>query len=285
VKVDRGTYCSGFVRASSFAFVQEQTDDKAPNSNVSFDKELRRQVRMKIGFRTIRSILFVLALNIPVFAQSIDGSVTGGVSSSAVDFASTLDSSTGTPYRLERGDNEFGFWGGFSPKATTIFAGLHEDEAADRKFFLAAFRYGRTLAANDHVALQYTLDAIPVAIATGVIVSRTTVGGVTTFQRETAYGVGLTPAALQLDFANGSKVHPFIHVNGGFLGFNKAVPIEDSGQFAFVGEAGGGLRFFTSESRAVTLGVRFHHISNGNRSGANRGLNQFVIYAGFSIFK
>src|SRR5690349_23914486 len=189
------------------------------------------------------------------------------------------------PFLLKRGDNELGFWGGFSPKATTIFGGLHDDEAEDRKFFIAAFRYGRTLAANHSLALQYTLDAVPVAVATGTIVNRTTVGGVTTFQRETAYGGGITPLGLQLDFRNGSKVHPFAHVNGGLLYFNKSVPIEDSGRFAWVGEAGGGVRIFTSERRAVSLGVRFHHISNGNRQGSNRGLNQFVFYAGFSVFK
>ena len=49
------------------------------------------------------------------------------------------------PFLLTRGDNEFGFWGGFSPKATTIFEGLREDEAEDRKFFITAFRYSRTL--------------------------------------------------------------------------------------------------------------------------------------------
>ena len=186
---------------------------------------------------------------------------------------------------LERGDNEFGFWGGFSPKATTVFEGLSESEAEDRKFFLAAFRYGRTLAANDKLALQWTVDAVPVAVATGTIVSRSFAGGTETFQRETAYGAGITPIGLQLDFANGSKVHPFVHLNGGFLYFNKSMPIEDSGQFQFVGEAGGGVRIFTSDKRAVSIGVRFHHISNGDRQGANRGLNNFVIYAGFSIFK
>jgi hypothetical protein len=190
-----------------------------------------------------------------------------------------------TAQTLERGDNEFGFWGGFSPKATTIFEGLREDEAEDRKFFLAAFRYGRTLAANNTLALQYTVDVVPVAVATGVITARTSVAGVDIFQRETAYGAGITPIGLQLDFANGSKVHPFAHVNGGFLYFNKEVPIEDSGHFAFVGEAGGGVRIFTSDKRAVSVGVRFHHISNGDRAGSNRGLNQFVVYAGFSIFK
>jgi lipid A 3-O-deacylase PagL len=196
-------------------------------------------------------------------------------------FAQTNDN----PFKLKRGDNEFGFWGGFSPAATTIFGGLHDDEAKDRKFVIAAFRYGRTLAANNSLALQYTLDAVPLAVATGTIVSRTTVAGVDTFQRETAYGGGVTPLGLQLDFANGSKVHPFAHVNGGLLWFNKSVPIEDAGKLALVGEAGGGVRIFTSERRAVSIGVRFHHISNGDRAGSNRGLNQFVIYAGFSIFK
>jgi hypothetical protein len=213
--------------------------------------------------RFIYIIVILIFVSAPAFAQSDDN-----------------------PFLLKRGDNEWGFWAGFSPKATTIFEGLREDEAADRKFFIAALRYGRTLAANNSVALQYTIDAVPVAVATGVIVARSTSPtGVDTFRRETAYGAGLTPIGLQLDFANGSKVHPFVHVNGGFLYFNKEVPIEDSGHFAFVGEAGGGVRIFTSERRAVNIGVRFHHISNGDTSGSNRGLNQFVIYAGFSVFR
>ena len=64
------------------------------------------------------------------------------ICASAPVFAQTDDN----PFLLKRGDNEWGFWAGFSPKATTIFEGLHEDEAEDRKFFIAALRYGRTLA-------------------------------------------------------------------------------------------------------------------------------------------
>jgi hypothetical protein len=217
---------------------------------------------MKLCGPVVGLFVLVVCLSSSVFAQSDDN-----------------------PFLLKRGDNEFGGWAGFSPKATTIFGGLRDDEAEERKFFIAAFRYGRTLAANDSLALQYTLDAIPVALATGTIVSRTTTGGVTTFERETAYGAGVTPLGLQLDFANGAKVHPFIHVNGGLLWFNKSVPIEDAGKLALVGEAGGGIRIFTSDKRAVSIGVRFHHISNGDRTGSNRGLNQFVITAGYSVFK
>ena len=218
---------------------------------------------MKLFGPVVCTLVLVVCFNSSVFAQSDDN-----------------------PFLLKRGDNEFGVWAGFSPKATTIFGGLRDDEAEERKFFIAAFRYGRTLAANDSLALQYTLDAIPVALATGPIISRTTSpAGVTTFQRETAYGGGVTPLGLQLDLANGAKVHPFIHVNGGLLWFNKSVPIEDAGKLALVGEAGGGIRIFTSERRALNIGVRFHHISNGDRAGSNRGLNQLVITAGFSVFK
>lgn len=214
-----------------------------------------------------------------------DNTASETVSSAASQNTNQDDS----PYTLKSGDNEFGFWGGGAFSATTIFGGLTDAEASDRKFVIAAFRYGRTLAANDSLALQYTLDAIPLAIATGNIEEQTTVvtpgGSVTTFRRETAYGIGVTPLGVQLDFANSSRVKPFVHVNGGLLVFNESVPLPDAGKLALVGEAGGGLRVFTSERRAVTLGVRFHHISNGDRAGANRGLNQFIIYAGFSIFK
>lgn len=201
-----------------------------------------------------------------------------------VSAASAPDVTDG-PYTLRKGDDEFGIWAGGSFTATTVFGGLTDAEAADRKFFQIGLRYGRTLYANDSVALQYTLDAIPIAVATGNLVVNTRVAGVTTFRRETAYGAGVTPLGLQLDFANGSRVHPFIHVNGGLLVFNQSMPLPDAGRFTLVGETGGGVRIFTSDRRAITLGVKFHHISNGDRSGSNRGLNQFVIHGGFSIFK
>lgn len=208
------------------------------------------------------------------------------VTLSCASFAGAQDDSD---YKLKRGDNEFGVWGGGAFGATTVFGGLTDAEADERGFVIAAFRYGRTLAASDHLALQYTLDAIPMALAIGNIESATTVvtpaGPVTTFTRDTAYGAGVTPLGLQLDFGNSSRVKPFIHVNGGLLVFNESVPLPDAGKLALVGEAGAGVRVFTSGRRAVNFGVRFHHISNGDRAGSNRGLNQFIFYAGFSVFK
>ena len=235
---------------------------------------------MKSYFTTVSIVALTVVLSVVTNAQ-----IPSSPRASVVVATATSPADDDAPYTLKGGDNEFGGWAGISFKATTIFAGLSEAEAADRKFFLAAFRYGRTLYANDSIALQYTLDAIPVAVATGVITGRTSVGGVTVFQGDTAYGGGVSPLGFQIDFANGSRVHPFAHVTAGILGFTKAVPIEDSGKLAFTLEGGGGVRIFTSARRAITLGLRLHHISNGDRTGSNRGLNQFVFYAGYSVFK
>lgn len=196
--------------------------------------------------------------------------------------------SAGQTYELKKGMNEWGFWAGVAPSATHAFGGLHEDETRDRHLVLAAFRYGRVFAANRSVAWEYTLDAIPLALAGGNIISAvraTPEGAIISAQRETTYGAGVSPLGLQLNFSNQSKVKPFVHINAGLLVFNKPVPLPDAGRLAFTLEGGGGVRVFTSERHAVTLGVRLHHISNGDRSGSNRGLNEFVIYAGFSVFR
>ncbi|HKO95888.1 MAG TPA: acyloxyacyl hydrolase [Pyrinomonadaceae bacterium] len=227
------------------------------------------------------SILIIAAGALSVTAQSdISPSEDSESSSVAAPAPWTIDG----PYTLKKGDNEFGIWAGGSFAATTAFGGLTDAEADDRKFFQVGLCYGRTLYSNDSVALQYHFDAIPIAVATGNLVNAT-FAGLPTVRRETSYGAGLTPLGLQLDFANGSRVHPFIHVNGGLLVFNKSMPLPDAGRLALVGETGGGVRIFTSDRRAVTLGAKFYHISNGDRSGSNRGLNHFVIYGGFSIFK
>ena len=244
---------------------------------------------MRIPLRIIiTSLLLIIAFVVFGSAQDAIAATRVATNSTRSETVAAPGQSAGSddsPYRLKRGDNEFGVWGGGAFTATTIFGGLTDAEADERGFVIAAFRYGRTLAANKSMALQYTLDAIPLAVATGNIESSTTVGGITTFRRASAYGAGVTPLGLQLDFANNSHVKPFIHVNGGLLVFNESVPLPDSGKLALIGETGAGLRIFTSERRAVSLGTRFHHISNDDRAGSNRGLNQFIIYAGFSIFK
>lgn len=229
-----------------------------------------------VGF--VVSLLFVFGIcGLTVFGQAANNH--------AEIIAKTQATPQNSPYALKKGTNEFGVWGGGAFSATTIFGGLREDEAKDRGFIIAGLRYGRILLTSKTTSLKYTFDAIPVAIATGSITKRNTTGSTTTFTRENVYGAGITPLGFQLNFARQQRVQPFINLDGGLLFFSKPVPLPESGKFSYVGETGGGVQIFTRERRAVTLGLKFHHISNGGRQAVNRGLNTFVFHIGYSIFK
>jgi len=78
---------------------------------------------------------------------------------------------------------------------------------------------------------------------------------------------------------------PFWDLGLGMLWTNLAPRIpEQSTQFNFVLESGPGVQYFATERVAVTLGVRFHHISNAQLGDRNKGLNSTLGYAGVSLF-
>jgi hypothetical protein len=59
---------------------------------------------------------------------------------------------------------------------------------------------------------------------------------------------------------------------------------EQSTQFNFVLESGPGVQYFVTDRVALTLGARFHHISNAGLGDRNRGLNSTLGYVGLSFF-
>ena len=78
---------------------------------------------------------------------------------------------------------------------------------------------------------------------------------------------------------------PFWDLGLGMLWTNLAPRIpEQSTQFNFVLESGPGVQYFATERVALTLGVRFHHISNAQLGDRNKGLNSTLGYAGVSLF-
>ena len=78
---------------------------------------------------------------------------------------------------------------------------------------------------------------------------------------------------------------PFWDLGLGMLWTNLAPRIpEQSTQFNFVLESGPGVQYFATERVALTLGVRFHHISNAGLGDRNKGLNSTLGYAGVSLF-
>jgi Lipid A 3-O-deacylase (PagL) len=191
--------------------------------------------------------------------------------------AETRSGSTGLP--LTRGTNQFGFWGGYSPKSF-VFEGTSQD----RKLFLLNLQYSRVLFAARPLTLKYTTEVVPVALETQpseFFVSR---GELEFDPGGTAYGAGVSPVGFQVNFGP-KKVQPFLNGSVGLLYFNRQVPLRDSSQFNFTYTGGAGVEIFVRPGRSLTLGWKYHHLSNAETGTLNPGIDSGVFYAGFSWFR
>lgn len=101
------------------------------------------------------------------------------------------------------------------------------------------------------------------------------------------YGFAVTPLGFTFDFARRRKVYPFLETNEGIIASTEPIPINIDGATGlnFLIDLGGGVRINTGGRRAVTIGYKFLHISNGFTSAVNPGVDNNVFYAGFSILK
>lgn len=185
--------------------------------------------------------------------------------------AEALQAPVQSSYALLEGTNEFGLWVGGSPDSTRSIG-----KTEDRRLLLVALRYGRVLAAWESTSLEYTLDIFPAAVVFVPEDARRS--------RSTIYGAGISPLGLKLNFGQQSWIKPFVGASVGFLYFEDDVPVPRSSRFNFTPEIGLGLQFFLNPKNAVTVGYKFHHISNANTGRRNPGMDSHVFYAGFSFF-
>ncbi len=187
----------------------------------------------------------------------------------------------------ETGKNEFMFWGGFSPDSSTVFRGT--GRTPDARFGIVAFRYSRRFNNNDKVNLKYTVDAVPLAVLNypDVRIPSLVIGG-SPIQvqrvRETRRAFGIAPLGLQVNFRPRKKIQPFIGASGGLLYFNKTTPNFVGTRFNFTADVGGGLEIKLKQKRAVTIGYKYYHVSNGDRGIENPGFDHNIFYIGYTFF-
>jgi hypothetical protein len=188
------------------------------------------------------------------------------------------------------GSNEFTVWGGYSPNSPKLI-GVTED----RHLTMVGFGYARVMLASDVVAWKFTIDTVPL-----ILVSEPTFAGTEIAQpsrvpaafrwllgRRTTYGIGLMPVGFQFNFRPRKRIQPVAGINGGFAFFaSRDVPVPASANFNFMFSAGPGVQIFTSESRSITLGYRFHHISNADTGNPfNPGIDSNFFYAAYSFHR
>ena len=101
------------------------------------------------------------------------------------------------------------------------------------------------------------------------------------------YGFAITPLGFSADFGRRRRVYPFLQTNEGIIASGEPIPINVFGATGlnFLIDVGGGVRIKTGERRALSLGYKFLHISNGFTSAVNPGVDNNVFYAGFSILR
>lgn len=186
---------------------------------------------------------------------------------------------------------QIGFWGG----TYTVHKDLLGASARSR-FGLVAVRYSRVILDKRPTRLKYTIDLVPLAILnfkreryvqatpTTVVVER---------DRKTAFGVGVAPFGLQLNFRNRKKVQPYLGGHLGLLIFNRPVPDNRGGiapsrsgaKLNFTGDIGVGVEIGLKNKKSVLFGYKYYHISNAYRGEVNIGYNTNMLYGGFNFGK
>ncbi len=183
---------------------------------------------------------------------------------------------------VQKGDNEWGIWGGIAFDSPTWIG-----TTRDARFGHIGLRYGRVLKTSKTVAFEWTIDVVPVAFLSNsrFFTALPPAGGVFVFPRVGAYGAGAAPIGLKFNFRRNKRVQPFGQATGGFLYFNKQVPEVATSQFNFTFDFSGGVQVVNSNRRSYTIGYKFHHISNGNTGFYNPGVDLQMIFFGVSVFK
>ena len=219
-------------------------------------------------------------------AQNFSGETKNNVTEESVTRAAQTDDDA-----LNK-KNEFAVWGGFAPDIPRVFGGSRRSSFGE-----IGVRYSRRIATTENLALKYQIDFIPLAVINyrrerifGGIVPNTFV---VDRERQTAYGVGLTPVNLQLNFRRKTKIQPFLTAEAGFILFNKIIPDDRSPlrpnqfgrRFNFTLAGGGGVEFLTDDARSYTVGFKFHHISNNTSANINPGFDQNLFYFGYTFKK
>jgi len=214
------------------------------------------------SLRAPEILIFVAMLSLTALAQSPSGST----------------AARAVP-PLQRGTNEFGIWTGYSP-----FSFVWKGTTKGRELYLLNLQYARTLLASRALTLKYTADVVPVALEFQprqlYVIDRKLVvnpGG-------TVYGAGANPLGVQGNIGN-RRIQPFASGSLGFLYFTRQVPVVGSSQFNYNITIGFGTQFFLRSNRSVSVGWKYHHLSNNYQARLNPGMDSGVFYAGFSLVR
>ena len=179
---------------------------------------------------------------------------------------------------------DFQLIAGFSPASPTLIG-----TAPDRHLALAGLSYGYRCWVLSSVSVSYTAALLPAAILIQPAETRYSLfpPSVRRIDSHAVYGFAIAPLGFTFEFARKRRLHPFAETLGGIIASSE--PIPENGLNAtglnFLFDFGGGLRWNAGPRRALSLGYRFLHISNAGTTSFNPGVDNNVIYVGYSFLR
>lgn len=102
--------------------------------------------------------------------------------------------------------------------------------------------------------------------------------------RNTLYGFGLTPLGFQINFLSTKRIQPFLNSSGGMMILDEPFPDWRGEKFNFTFNMGAGLELMLSHSLSLSVGMRYHHVSNGDLGQVNPGIDSTVFYTAITLF-
>lgn len=171
----------------------------------------------------------------------------------------------------------------YSPRSTRL------GSISDRRVYLAGLRGEGVFLRAGAFALAWAPE-IPIAVVArtrGDIERCTRNDNMITFRCEydtsagVSVGAGLSPVGMKLYWNRGGHVRVYGSGNGGAMLFTSDVPVHNSRRANFTFEVGGGIEVVRRDGGGVSLGYKFHHLSNGGTERLNPGLDSNVLYLGF----
>ncbi len=99
-------------------------------------------------------------------------------------------------------------------------------------------------------------------------------------------GLGIVPLRFTVPITrSGSRNHFYADTGLGFILFEKKFPNPDGTNLNVTIDLGIGYQFRISQNNSLSIGYRFHHLSNAGVGNINPGLDSNMIFISFKTFR
>ncbi len=155
-----------------------------------------------------------------------------------------------------------------------------------------AWHWERVIAGDADLALMAGVELLPLVLARANKLvlpgrARCTLGPcpVIDSYETPAVGAGLSPIVLRVRGVLAPRVHAWTETTAGGVAFDRPYPVRDANRLNFLLSVGAGVSVGLSDTRALAVGYRFQHLSNGFTASRNPGVNFHALTLGLQLLR